>query len=261
MNEKEYRALPLVNFSALKRIAESPAHYAWGLSHPLEDTPAMQLGRAVHCAVLEPDLFGGRYVVAPQCDRRTKEGKALYAAFVAEAGDAEVLTQDQHEQATAIALAVRAHPVAAALLAHGEAEVILRWEDEETGIPCKGKTDWIGSGALIDLKTTNDLSPHGWWRTVALRDYHAHLAFYYDGARASGLAVSAAGLIGVEKDAPFDVGVFELAADVLDVGRRRYRSWLRLLQQCRETGIYPGRYPEIVNVDLPNWKIREDSNE
>ena len=42
-----------------------------------EDSPALIMGKAVHCRILEPQEFGKRYTIAPQIDRRTKEGKEL----------------------------------------------------------------------------------------------------------------------------------------------------------------------------------------
>ena len=38
-------------------MARSPRHYQHRLTTPRSDSPAMRLGRAIHTAVLEPDLF------------------------------------------------------------------------------------------------------------------------------------------------------------------------------------------------------------
>ena len=66
-----------ISNSGLGLIAKSPAHYQASLQMTRKQTPALQLGSAVHCAVLEPEEFGKRYALA-EFDRRTKEGKAAY---------------------------------------------------------------------------------------------------------------------------------------------------------------------------------------
>ena len=72
----EYADIAALNWSSLKHMAESPLAYRWHLAHPREDTPALRLGRAVHARILEPAEYERRWAVAPQCDRRTKAGRA-----------------------------------------------------------------------------------------------------------------------------------------------------------------------------------------
>jgi len=78
---EQYFAEDRINNSGLKLIARTPAHFKYYQEHQREKTPTpqMMLGTAVHCAVLEPATFHDRYAIAPQCDKRTKEGKAIWA--------------------------------------------------------------------------------------------------------------------------------------------------------------------------------------
>ena len=80
MQITSYELSPAVNKSTLWEMRKSPLHY-WHLMHdtPKPDTPAMKFGRAVHKRILEPVEFSADYAVAPVCDRRTKEGKAIWA--------------------------------------------------------------------------------------------------------------------------------------------------------------------------------------
>jgi hypothetical protein len=75
----------------------SPAHYKAWLENPPEPTPAMALGRAFHCALLEPERFAATHVVAEKFDRRTKEGKAKAEAWEAENQGKIPLTPEQAE--------------------------------------------------------------------------------------------------------------------------------------------------------------------
>src|SRR5574337_598414 len=74
----EYKAIKAVSNSYLSRIDRCPA---LALIEQ-EDTPSMLLGRAVHKSVLEGEgAFFAEYIKAPKIDKRTKEGKAEWAAF------------------------------------------------------------------------------------------------------------------------------------------------------------------------------------
>ena len=75
-----------ISKSGLDLINRAPAHY-WERylnphASPQKETPALLIGSAVHCAVLEPEEFGKRYAVGPRVDRRTSKGKAEWEAFL-----------------------------------------------------------------------------------------------------------------------------------------------------------------------------------
>jgi len=77
MNFAEYQAIQAVNFSSLKMMRESPLHYRHALTAIRAESPAMALGSAVHCAVLEPGRFALEYSPEPVFgDCRLKENKA-----------------------------------------------------------------------------------------------------------------------------------------------------------------------------------------
>jgi len=64
-----------LSYSALKAYAKSPNHYLMYVGREFVETPAMVLGSALHCLVLEPQEWSKRYITAPKFDRRTKAGK------------------------------------------------------------------------------------------------------------------------------------------------------------------------------------------
>lgn len=86
-----YDAIEALNWSTLKLIETSPALLKYRLTNPRPDTPSLRLGRAIHCAVLEPERWSsGAYVVEPDADKRTREGKAERAKWLVDlvGGDA-----------------------------------------------------------------------------------------------------------------------------------------------------------------------------
>ena len=53
-----YRKEPVVNQSSLKKILDSPAHYQAALKNKMIPTPAMKIGTAAHCLVLDGQTAG-----------------------------------------------------------------------------------------------------------------------------------------------------------------------------------------------------------
>jgi hypothetical protein len=231
-------------------MGTSPAHYSYHLTHPLEDTDAMLLGRAVHTAVLEPDSLPLEYAVW----RGGKRVGAEWKEFAGANADRDILTEVQYEKALAIRDAVRSHPVAAQLLAKGDAEVPLTWTDAETGLACKCRVDWLTGRSFVDLKTTRDLSERRFANTIEDLAYFGQLAFYRMGVGALLKTVAEPPLIiGVESEAPHDVGVFAVSSDWLWAGDDLAHELLAKVAECTASGEWPGRYPKKVTLERPYW--------
>ena len=98
ISNKEYRSREGISSSDLKKIMKSPAHYKYWKDNPQEDTPALLFGRAAHKYILETYDFYNEFAVAPNCDRRTKEGKETWNKFVAESEGKDIITEEQFKQ-------------------------------------------------------------------------------------------------------------------------------------------------------------------
>ena len=254
MTDKEYRAADGINISALKLMKTSPRHYKWGLNHPRADSAAMAFGRAVHMMVLEPSKFPGTYAINPvDMKLTTKDGKA-WKAEVIESG-LEILTHNDYINIQMIAQNVKNHAAAGELLQNQKhTEMPLFWLDEETSLYCKGKADLVlNDGTLVDLKTTRDISPDGFFRQAYNLGYHLQAAFYHDGLVANGIDVPCVKIMAVEGTGPFDVAVYQFGKDEINQGRIEYRELLQQVKECRETDIWPGVCPDTADFRLPNW--------
>jgi exodeoxyribonuclease VIII len=274
MDHAEYTKIKALNWSNLKLMETSPLFYDYRQRHPREDSPSLLVGRAAHCAVLEPERFAERYVVPELrgCAATTKKGDpcshsalpfAEHCGVHGGQGEAdvyrlghpgvEVLTADQGETVRRCAAAVRAHPEASALIDACDVEQVVTWQLD--GLACKGRLDLVardGSFAA-DLKTCRELRRFA--RDAAELCYHGQGSFYTDGGRAAGRLgpMSRYYLIAVESAEPYDVGVFEVAGAELTAGRELYRSLLDTWVSCRESGVWYGRYPVLTRLELPRW--------
>ena len=249
-----YAAHPGINWSRLKVIGESPAHYR--RAQPIE-TPALAFGRYVHTAILQPERLSTDFAIFPGERRETNAWKA----FAAENAGRTLFKASEVAAATPLIEAVRAHPFVRALLADEstQTEQIVTWLDDVTGLDCKARPDIFHAGRRLvaDLKTAASTEIRRFGSAIARYEYHGQLAHYADGiAHARGWTPETHVLIVVEKEPPFDVAIFPLAPSVIETGRERRDALLATLAECLASDHWPGRYPEPLELsesNLPPW--------
>lgn len=260
MTEQEYRQHPAVNKSTLWELRKSPAHYKWALEHQSKDTPALRFGRAFHMAVLQPDEFNQHYVLAPDVDRRTKEGREQWARFQSTLDDRELISKEDYTTVCCMSEAVWNDPDASELLEGCETEKPVFWVDEHTGIECKCKMDAVKPGTLVDLKSCGDASNNAFLREALRYGYDVQSAHYLRGYRSLELTEPNATFwfIAVEKSPPYAVNVIRASDAFIDRGTWALIDLMDKLKECRDKDEWPG-YGKNEMV-LPEWAaIPEDT--
>jgi exodeoxyribonuclease VIII len=214
--------------------------------------------------VLEPDAVLDRYILEPAgLDMRTKAGKEWKDAL---ADGVEVIDCAQYETALFQRDAVLSVPELAELLASGVAEVSAFWRDDETGLQCKCRPDWVhtlsdGRVILLDLKTTTDASPQQFSRTVWRYGYHRQAAWYSAGyARAAGVEVAGFVFAAVTSSRPFVAAAHTLDDDYMRIGQEECRRLLDEYADCKLTGRWPA-YPGMNLLSPPAWATQSDELE
>lgn len=259
-----YHRWPAYSSSRGSKLIISPAHMKAYVEEEQKETPALRIGRAIHVAVLEPDEFPVRYVRGPEGDGRTSAVKDATAWLRSERPDAEILRPFEWDQCEAIHDAVWAKQSASGLMdGPGDVELSLVWQDEETGVMCKGRLDrrspdirGTGEGAIVDLKTTRSASPREFERSIFTFGYHRQAALYLDGAHAHGSRMKHYVIVAVEKEPPYGVAVYRLTEGAIEAGRDENRQLLRLYGECERAGRWPDYPDEVRDVSLPDyaWK-------
>lgn len=242
-----YDAIDAENFSTLKHIGRSPAHYLHAKRVGFKDTAAKKRGRAGHVATLEPERFDSEYVVYPG-ERR---GKA-WTEFEAAHEGREILNAKEAEQAKAIAAAVHADPIARKYLTGGRAEVSMLWRSPFGGM-CKGRMDYLSEPALVDLKITRDASPEGFARESWGYRSHVQASWYGDGFASLAGEARPFVIVAVEPEPPHLVAVYRVPLSLLEVGRRTYREWLEQATFCRSQKTWPGYSEGEMELQIPRW--------
>jgi exodeoxyribonuclease VIII len=249
MTNTEYHSkTTYLSKSTLDLIHRSPAHYkAFIEGEKQKPTAAMIFGSLVHALVFEQHH---EYAIIPECDRRTKEGKAIYEAFLEESKGKEILvTWEQFNLAKQIYDSVKSHKAAAKLLsADGKAEVPFFGELE--GVKCRCKADFSNARFIVDLKTTASAAPEDFIKSVYNYRYHVQAALYMDL-----MQIDRFFFIAVEKEAPFNVELYELDSESIEIGRQEYKKDIETYKHCIMSGVWPGynKDQDITIISLPNW--------
>lgn len=259
----EYLDIDAMSSGRLEWLAVSPRYYRYRLDHPEPDTDATRLGTALHTCLLEPDHFALWYAREPdfnaigvghyQKPRATREYRLQVEAL--EAQGLEVLTNDETDAVTGMAMSIAAHPHAKAILRKcPEREVTLLWDRD--GRLCRGRVDLLGDGITAEVKTTRSLrrfSPF----VITDRGYYRQSAWYVGGLEALGRVTKASFYIAVESMPPYDVGVFVLDGPTLDFGHIANDALLARLDECEASGEWPGMFPSVVPVQITDAVVGE----
>lgn len=271
MPRAHYDAQPRMNWSRIKHLRRSPAHFRHAMTARQADSDPRRLGRATHLAVFEPMRFPFECV---EWTGKVRNGNA-WDKFRATNEGREILTSAQMDFALAIGDAARKDSTAAKYLEGGPAELTVLWthhfpaEVEQCPqcapgpgalrlepIDMKARIDFVssaGGGALVDLKTTRDASPDGFGRQIWSLRYHTQAAVYQDGYfEATGKRLPFV-LVAVETEPPHVVQVYRVPEIGLEAGRDEYRTLLGRLALCRAESKWPGYGEGEMEAEFPKW--------
>lgn len=246
VHRDDYDRNPRLNWSRLRLLERSPAHYKAGYG---DESDSLRLGTAVHMAVLEPARYAKEYVVYPGKTRRGKE----WEAFETDAVRRGLTVVSRSEQAKTLAVrdAVHGNRRAMEYLSGGKPEVTYEWTigADDVRFECKGRADYVGPLGIVDLKSTQCAAPKAFAHSVLKYGYDGQAAWYRDGYQRSHGARVPFTIIAVESAPPHLVTVFRMPDAVMQRGQERYETLLAKLHDC-QTRNYWGGYVEADEVDL-----------
>ncbi len=272
----DYYKIKALSHSMLSCLAQNPMECKMRYvddppTLPKKDTAAFAMGHAVHCLALEPNEFSNRFAIAPKCDRRTNAGKAEWVQFLVDCEGKELLDDQQYEDALDCVQALNNHPEFATIMAQPR-RVEVPFEFELFGHKFKAKPDAIidSMKLILDIKTTDDASPHRWQWSAVDYGYHRQ-AFIYQGAvelshankepvRESHRFIFAV----VEKPKPSTRGIpptvalYELDAETMRMGAEDTFALVREYERRLEENDWQQPYSSgIVPLRLPKRRVYE----
>lgn len=262
ISDADYFAIDLPSSSTTKTLIDgSNAHLGYLRDHPEQDddTDALTVGAFVHSTLLQPpEVVDASFLIVPEINRRTNQGKADYERLSAQAaeGRRRLITGEQVERGLAIVDGVLANTPARNLLStatHREIVAI----GEIAGRPCKAKLDALivsegGPTCVIDIKTAATVSPGGFARAAATYHYYHQAAFYTSIMSSIGHTVEDVVLIAAEKTPPFTCCAYRIPETAILTAQRRLPDlvsrWIAV-----QGGNRDGFSGSIATLTPPRW--------
>ena len=252
LTDEEYFSRPELNWSTLKRFLADPR---WYLTHPASPpaTGSQELGTMVHCAILQPELFGKIYAqfqppVNPKTGEPFKSGKDYDLARAEfEASGKKAITSLQQMQIREIVDSLKEHDLTKYFhhvtgfrdFLHTEERILL---DEKN--QCKCKIDCYHEYyGIIDIKTTSSLlvgdSGYDLFEFEAKKyRYLDQLSFYAFVFESLFGVIPPCGIVAVETATPYRSAYYPIDLDYIKRTIDKIRnSWIPEFRKSVESGV------------------------
>lgn len=279
ITEAAYNELPFARASSLLWGKVSPRHMRDALDGRLKlESAAMRFGSAMHCRLLEPEVFKKRYLVATPCQGLIKTGdrkgqkcgksasrlhdELWYCGTHSPDGASEpayYLSPDEINDMEAIADKLLQHPVVRLLRQHGGHEATVIWECNKLRV--KSRLDKLVTETypcIIDLKKIR--VAHGTrekFRTSLLEyDYHIRAAMYVDAVKQQTDLDCKFIWVCIEDSSPHEIAVYEADEHDIAIGRHEYKRLIAMHNDCKLSGQWPGYSTDIQQISLPDWYVK-----
>lgn len=245
-----------------KSIEQYAAIRVFKLIKPPAPTDAMKFGTLFHTLVLEPENFDKEYVINEKHDGRTKIGKVCKIDFLERAAGREVVEQSDVDMVLAMKDGIERNQPARWLLSqYGEPEVSFRCKDKDTGCNLKVRMDYLSSCGdgftIVDLKTTDDVSPKAWSRTAHNFGYHRQAAMYLDCCKEHGIPADRFVFLACSKTPPHECVAYQPDIHSIQLGRTENSHIMAELSRRRSLNDWSGRWSGEVNTfELPAYAFR-----
>jgi hypothetical protein len=240
---EEYDSIPAYRSHDLTAVTRCP--YTWKNKPKMETTPALLEGRVQHTVFLEHDKFGDEFVIIPDVDRRTKQGKEEYEDFLLTVGNRDQITQKLYQTCM------------------DRRKVVEQYVPKETdkveltccftwhGQPFKCRFDWYDGEYVWDLKTCRDASPRGFKQAVNNFNYHLQAALYLDACSSLNLNTKGFRFLAQEKQEPYPYAIYTISSEGLEYARSKNEQALELILECKKSGDYkPYNLNDVQVIEL-----------
>jgi len=220
-------------------------------------------GTALHCAILEPDKYND-FVVVPPVNVLSKSGSKAgnkYKEWEAAQGDKLIIKQDVQDAITRSVENVfdnPAHIEAKELLTGGYSEVSVFWEMSDSGLPVKCRPDHLPGGAIVtDLKSCLTADPVGFGKQAYNLKYHWSAFLTLNGLNTiTDFYHADYRFVCIEKEPPFDLAVYKMPHDLLQLASTELLPVIMHYQNCLEKNEWPGYPGETQMLTFPKWATK-----
>jgi len=242
--------LDTLSVSGMKVLLRNPARFAYERTHKRPATDVMDIGSVVHEMLLHG--ADGRIRVCDAYDWRKPAVRAQRDEWRSEGLIA--IHRGQLREAARIRQGAMSDPYVADVLSAGKPEQSMYWTDPQTGVPLRGRVDWLRDDAIVDVKTTaaGGTDTTALERTAASMDWPMQAAQYSDGHEViTGQRLPFIFLV-IEREPPYLARALQPSAADLEAGRERVQKALEAYVHY-ETHGYPAGITGIEPLPVAPW--------
>lgn len=244
ISNDEYHSSEGLSRSGLWQFKKSPHHY-WseylsGTREQTPPTPSMVIGELVHCMSLEPEQLVERYAVAPEINKRTKEGKAQWDEFEQSVVERVVITQQQYDVAQEMSINLRKNDTFNLLVDDALIEKSIYFTHESTGLQCKVRPDVWQSNIVADLKTTADASYRAFQLSAYKFGYFLQAGMIKEALRSVGENLEKFVIVCVENQKPYATALYILDDAAVEYGVNLFNTLMDKFKACHDKNEWPG---------------------
>mgnify|MGYP003135087212 FL=1 len=233
-SNSDYHSHKSISASGLKTISKySPSYHA---NKVFETNKNLELGSAIHTAILEPKKFDYEFYILPEINLRTKAGKAEKLEHEKLADGKILLTKSDIELVEKIYEAFHKNKEAAELLNN---KIEISHYGKINGVDVRCRPDILGFDFVADIKSCQDASPAEFSRACKNWRWYLQAVFYSDFLKRPAENFK---FIAVSKSANPQVRVYGLKNRNIDLGRWQWQEALKRWDFYNKTGICPGEF-------------------
>lgn len=265
----EYLKWEAFSKSMIGSILKSPMHLKDKENRPLSGA-SIEFGNQVEDWLLEKETFWNKYVLLPNEYEDSKGNIKPFTLMSSkcrqikenyERMGLQVVTPDKIFILEEIESKVNLNYTAKNYLS-GTPQVSVVWQDEETGVICKGRYDVLNEDSIADLKTTKDASISKFRKDMMQLNYHCQAWMYQESwAKHNNGEILPFIFVVIENCSPYGIITYAIREDSLEVGKHKARQAMQVYKNCVETGIWNGYPEEVIDIDIPEYAIHKALNE
>ena len=255
LTQQEYRAIEALGSTDIKTLLENPYLFKNGVKK--EPTDNLILGSVIHTLILEPQKLESEYIIMPELNLRTNDGKAQKAEFEAEAKatNKTLVKSEIFNQAEAVSKSFLNSSLSSFL--RGEVKAEASFFGEIDGVKVKARPDLIlpQQQIIIDFKTTSQVgggSADGFAKMAANFSYYIQASLYLEITKYKQFY-----FIVLETTEPFMVGCYKLDSEALEFGKSEIRRAIEIYKNLGEykSPLYLNNldFSKVQEINLPSW--------
>jgi exodeoxyribonuclease VIII len=251
-----------LSYSSLKQFRRSPKHYIYYLTQPRIETDALLLGQAIDILALTPDRFPQKFIVAPEINKRTNEGKREWELLIANAIENKqtVISQEMAETAKRCVESLYSVDVSRQLLENRiNTQSKLDWTDKENQLPLTGRIDFESTvwddHFIVDLKSTHNADPVDFHRDIFKYDYQIQAAMYVTAYARTKFQFPSYIILAVETVEPYNVSVNFVESATIEEAKRELEATLKAFRFCMDNNLFHQGY-EFALQTLDYFAVR-----